>query len=123
MMGMLFVLFWALFWIGVIGGGFYLAVRFLRSVWLLTLVGTLLYVVALSAAVRGESFGDGLNPSGWFDLLDAGWAGRAAVPRRMMPAKATASCRSAKKALRSKVTATVPDGSPTAASSPASSVL
>ena len=31
MMGMLFVLFWALFWIGVIGGGFYLAVRFLRA--------------------------------------------------------------------------------------------
>lgn len=28
---MLFVLFWALFWIGVIGGGFYLAVRFLRA--------------------------------------------------------------------------------------------
>ena len=30
-MGMFFVLFWVLFWIAVIGGGFYLAVRFLRA--------------------------------------------------------------------------------------------
>ena len=58
--------------------------RFLRSVWLLTLVGTVLYVVALSAAVQGESLGNGLNPSTWLDLLDAGWAGRAAVARLIL---------------------------------------
>ncbi|MET0326666.1 MAG: CopD family protein, partial [Ilumatobacteraceae bacterium] len=63
------------------GPEYILAVRFLRSVWLLTLIGTLLYVVALTAAVNGESFGSGLNPAGWLDLLDAGWAGRAAVAR------------------------------------------
>lgn len=66
------------------GPEYILAVRFLRSVWLLTLLGTLLYVVALTAAVKGESFGTGLNPSSWLDLLDAGWAGRAAVARLVL---------------------------------------
>ncbi|MET0145430.1 MAG: CopD family protein [Ilumatobacteraceae bacterium] len=66
------------------GPEYILAVRFLRSVWLLTLVGTLLYVVALTAAVKGESFGTGLNPAGWIDLFDAGWAGRAAVARLVL---------------------------------------
>ena len=36
------------------GPEYILAVRFLRSVWLLTFAGTLLYVVALSAAVNDE---------------------------------------------------------------------
>ena len=44
------------------GPEYILAVRFLRSVWILTFVGTLLYVVALSAAVNQESFGSGLSP-------------------------------------------------------------
>ena len=66
------------------GPEYILAVRFLRSVWLLTLAGTLLYVVALSAAVRDESLGSGLNPAGWLDLLDAGWPGRAALARLVL---------------------------------------
>ncbi len=66
------------------GPEYILAVRFLRSVWLLALAGTVLYVVALSAAVRGESFGSGLNPAGWLDLLDAGWPGRAALARLVL---------------------------------------
>ncbi len=66
------------------GPEYILAVRFLRSVWLLTLGGTVLYVIALSAAVQGESLGHGLNPSTWLDLLDAGWAGRAAVARLIL---------------------------------------
>ena len=66
------------------GPEYILAVRFLRSVWLLTLAGTLLYVVALSAAVNDESFGSGLNPAGWLDLLDAGWPGRAALARLVL---------------------------------------
>ncbi len=66
------------------GPEYILAVRFLRSVWLLTLVGTLLYVVALTAAVNDESLGKGLNPTGWIDLFDAGWAGRAAVIRLVL---------------------------------------
>ena len=63
------------------GPEYLLAVRFLRSVWVLALVGTFLYIVALSAAVRDESFGSGLNPGGWLDLFDAGVAGQAALAR------------------------------------------
>jgi copper transport protein len=66
------------------GPEYILAVRFLRSVWILTLIGTLLYVVALSAAVNQESFGNGLSPASWLDLFDAGWAGRAALARLVL---------------------------------------
>jgi len=66
------------------GPEYVIAVRFLRSVWLIGLLGTLLFVVALTAAVNDESFGHGLNPSGWLDLLDAGWAGRAAIARLVL---------------------------------------
>ena len=66
------------------GPEYILAVRFLRSIWLLATVGTLLYVIALSAAVRGESFGNGLNPGGWLDLFDAGVAGQAALARLVL---------------------------------------
>ncbi len=66
------------------GPEYLLAVRFLRSVWVLALVGTFLYIVALSAAVRDESFGSGLNPGGWLDLFDAGVAGQAALARLVL---------------------------------------
>ncbi len=66
------------------GPEYILAVRFLRSVWILTLAGTLLYVVALSAAVNDESLGNGLSPATWLDLLDAGWPGRAAIARLVL---------------------------------------
>lgn len=63
------------------GPEYVLALRFLRTAWIIGAVGTIIYVVALSAAVKGESFGSGLNPGAWFDLFDAGWGGRAAVMR------------------------------------------
>jgi len=63
------------------GPEYVLALKFLRTAWMIGLGGTLLYVVALSAAVKGESFGSGLSPGAWFDLFDAGWPGRAAVLR------------------------------------------
>jgi copper transport protein len=66
------------------GPEYIIAVRFLRAIWLVALIGTLFYVVALTAAVNDESFASGLNPSGWLDLLDAGWAGRAAVARLVL---------------------------------------
>jgi copper transport protein len=66
------------------GPEYILAVRFLRSVWILTVVGTLLFVVALTAAVNRESFGSGISPAGWLDLLDAGWPGRAALARLVL---------------------------------------
>jgi copper transport protein len=66
------------------GPEYILAVRFLRSVWILTVVGTVLYVIALTAAVNEESFGSGINPTGWLDLIDAGWPGRAALARLVL---------------------------------------
>jgi copper transport protein len=66
------------------GPEYILAVRFLRSVWILTVVGTLLFVVALTAAVNEDSFGSGISPAGWLDLIDAGWAGRAALARLVL---------------------------------------
>lgn len=66
------------------GVEYLLAVRFIRSAWIVALLGTLLYVAAASAAVTGESLGAGLNPGSWLDLLDAGWAGRAALARLLL---------------------------------------
>lgn len=63
------------------GPEYVLALRFFRTTWIVGIVGTFIYVAALSGAVRGESFGSGFNPGGWFDLFDAGWPGRAAVLR------------------------------------------
>ena len=68
------------------GPEYVLALRFLRSAWIVGLVGTVIYVIALSAAVKGESFGSGISPGAWFDLFDAGWAGRAAVMRLVLAA-------------------------------------
>ena len=66
------------------GPEYILAVRFLRSTWVLGAAGTLLYVVALSAAVRGDSLGSGLNPAGWLDLFEAGVGGQAALARLVL---------------------------------------
>jgi copper transport protein len=63
------------------GPEYVLALRFLRSMWIVGAVGTLIYVAGLAAAVNGDSFGSGLNPATWFDLFDAGWPGRFAVLR------------------------------------------
>jgi copper transport protein len=66
------------------GPEYILAVRFLRAIWVLGVAGTLLYIIALSAAVRGESLGSGVNPAGWLDLFEAGVAGQAALARLVL---------------------------------------
>lgn len=63
------------------GVEYLITVRFLRAAWVLALIGTLLYTSAAAAAVTGSSLGSGFSPAAWFDLLDAGWAGRAALFR------------------------------------------
>ncbi len=63
------------------GPEYVLALRFLRAAWAVGLVGTIIYLVGLSAGVQGKSFGSGFNPSGWFDLFDGDWTGRAAIMR------------------------------------------
>ncbi|MEM9516498.1 MAG: CopD family protein [Actinomycetota bacterium] len=61
------------------GVEYLLTVRFMRLTWIIATLGSLLYVIAASAAVTGSSFGSGINPASWTDLLDAGAPGIAAL--------------------------------------------
>jgi copper transport protein len=63
------------------GPEYVVTVRYLRAVWLLALVGTVLYLIAYSARFNDVSFGSAVNPSTWLDLNDAGWPGRGALLR------------------------------------------
>lgn len=68
------------------GVEYLLAVRFVRGAWIIALIGTLLYVSAGAAAVNGTGLGSGFSPAAWFDLVDAGWPGRAALARLVLVA-------------------------------------
>lgn len=63
------------------GPEYIVTVRFLRAVWLVGLLGTLLYLIAFTADATGRSFGAAANPTTWLDLRDAGWPGRGALLR------------------------------------------
>ncbi len=63
------------------GVEYLVTIRFIRAVWLVALIGTLLYVAAATAAVTGTGLGSGFNPANWIDLFDAGLPGIAAVAR------------------------------------------
>jgi copper transport protein len=81
------VIFGALVLIGVAwpeGPEYVITVRFLRSMWALALVGTVLFLVAFTADATDRSLGASLSPSAWFDLADAGWPGRAAIARLVL---------------------------------------
>ncbi|MEX2627698.1 MAG: CopD family protein [Ilumatobacteraceae bacterium] len=66
------------------GPEYVITARFLRSVWAIAVVGTLLFVVGFAADVSDQAFGASLSPGTWFELLDAGWAGRAALLRLVL---------------------------------------
>ncbi len=63
------------------GPTYMLTQRFLFTVWIVGGVGTLLYVMALTADLTDNSFGSALSPVAWFELFSTGWPGRAAVVR------------------------------------------
>ncbi len=63
------------------GVEYLVTIRFIRAVWIVALLGTLLYVAAATAAVTGSGLGTGFNPANWVDLFDAGLPGIAAVAR------------------------------------------
>ena len=63
------------------GVEYLVTIRFIRAIWIVALVGTLLYVAAATAAVTGSGLGSGFNPANWVDLFDAGVPGIAAVAR------------------------------------------
>lgn len=68
------------------GVEYLIAVRFIRTAWIVALVGTVLYVAAATAAVTGSGLGAGLNPTNWPDLFDAGVPGIAAIARLVLVA-------------------------------------
>jgi len=55
--------------------------RFMITTWMVAIVGTVLYVAALTADFTDNSFGAALSPFSWFDLFNSGWPGRAAAIR------------------------------------------
>lgn len=63
------------------GPEYIVTVRFLRSVWMVALAGTVLYLIALTADATGRTLGASVSPTAWLDLTDAGWAGRGALLR------------------------------------------
>ena len=63
------------------GVEYLVTIRFIRAIWIVALIGTLLYVAAATAAVTGSGLGSGFNPANWVDLFDAGLPGIAAVAR------------------------------------------
>jgi copper transport protein len=66
------------------GVEYLVTIRFIRAIWIVALVGTLLYVAAATAAVTGSGLGSGFNPANWVDLFDAGVPGIAAVARLVL---------------------------------------
>jgi copper transport protein len=66
------------------GVEYLVTIRFIRAIWIVALVGTLLYVAAATAAVTGTGLGSGFNPANWVDLFDAGVPGIAAVARLVL---------------------------------------
>jgi len=63
------------------GPEYVVTVRFLRSAWIVSLLATVLYLVAFAADFNGTSLGTAMSPGQWLDLKDAGWAGRGALLR------------------------------------------
>ncbi len=66
------------------GVEYLVTIRFLRAVWIVAFLGSLLYVAAATAAVTGSGLGSGFNPTNWIDLFDAGIPGIAAVARLVL---------------------------------------
>jgi putative copper export protein/methionine-rich copper-binding protein CopC len=66
------------------GVEYILTVRFLRTAWIVSLVGSVLTAVFLTANVTGKSIGASLNPLAWTDLDGA--SGIAAIARVLLTA-------------------------------------
>ena len=66
------------------GVEYLVTIRFIRAVWIIALIGTLLYVAAATAAVTGTGLGSGFNPANWIDLFDAGIPAIAALARLVL---------------------------------------
>ncbi len=66
------------------GVEYLVAVKFIRTIWIVAVIGTVLFVASATAAATGGSLGSGLNPANWMDLFDAGAPGIAAIARLIL---------------------------------------
>jgi copper transport protein len=66
------------------GVEYLVTIKFLRAVWVIALIGTLLFTGFAAASVTPDGGGSPFNPSTWLDLIDAGWAGRAVLMRLVL---------------------------------------
>ena len=66
------------------GPEYVVTVRFLRAAWIVSMLGTILYVVAFAADFKGISLGAAMSPGEWLDLNDDGWRGRGALLRLVL---------------------------------------
>ena len=64
------------------GPEYVVTVRFLRAVWLVALLGTVLYLIAFAADFGGTSFGSAISPSAWLDLKTPVGRARSAAAAR-----------------------------------------
>jgi copper transport protein len=68
------------------GPEYVVTVRYLRTIWIIALVGTVLYLIAFTARYTGDTFSSAMSPTSWLELADAGWPGRGALLRLVMVA-------------------------------------
>lgn len=68
------------------GPEYVLTRRYLQSLWLVALVGTVIFVVSSVASSTDISFGAALNPATWLDLAGGGWTDRFALLRLVLVA-------------------------------------
>lgn len=68
------------------GPEYVVTVRYLRTVWAIALVGTVLYLIAFTARHTGDSFASAMSPTAWLELTNAGWPGRGALLRLVLVA-------------------------------------
>lgn len=63
------------------GVEYLVTIRFLRVVWFVAILSTVLFTAAATAASTGRGLGSSFSPATWIDLMDAGWGGRAVLAR------------------------------------------
>jgi putative copper export protein/methionine-rich copper-binding protein CopC len=63
------------------GPEYVLTRRYLQSLWLLALFGTMIFVVSRVAIATSTPFGSALNPVSWLELAESDWTDRFALVR------------------------------------------
>lgn len=63
------------------GVEYLITIRFIRMIWFVAVLTTILFTAAATAASTGRGLGASFSPATWVDLIDAGWGGRAVLGR------------------------------------------